>query len=269
MSAGHIELTGSELTTGVLTGLAMCAVLQPAVLYQNFKPWFKQPNLTPGPSPERYLGASIHTFVAMVITGAVLTNVFSHLDFEHNPISEFYGYNNICVLFDSPPSTYISPIFWFFAAYLIVRYAVEDTKRLVQIKHIGAGLRRTSYGANIALVIAAAAFSLCLAVPPEENMIIHTSPFVVLVLAFPLAFVLRSLQDSNRTQFYLAATCSFMAISILKATFTVIALAQIEGYRHVPAEIAQPVDIIWTLMALSAPFLAPIPKIDPFEKQIA
>ena len=40
MSAGHthLELAGSELTAGILTGLAMCAVLQSVVLYQNFKP---------------------------------------------------------------------------------------------------------------------------------------------------------------------------------------------------------------------------------------
>ena len=48
MSAGHthLELAGSELTAGILTGLAMCAVLQSVVLYQNFKPWFKKPHLT-------------------------------------------------------------------------------------------------------------------------------------------------------------------------------------------------------------------------------
>ena len=45
MSAGHthLELTGPELTAGILTGLTMCAVLQSVVLYQNFKPWFKNP----------------------------------------------------------------------------------------------------------------------------------------------------------------------------------------------------------------------------------
>ena len=39
MSAGHthLELTGPELTAGILTGLTLCAVLQSVVLYQNFK----------------------------------------------------------------------------------------------------------------------------------------------------------------------------------------------------------------------------------------
>ena len=88
MSAGHthLDLAGSELTAGILTGLTMCAVLQSAVLYQNFKPWFKKPHLTPMPSPERFLGAAIHSFVAMVFTSAVLTFTFSRLDFDNNPI---------------------------------------------------------------------------------------------------------------------------------------------------------------------------------------
>ena len=83
MSAGHthLELAGSELTAGILTGLAMCAVLQSAVLYQNFKPWFKKPNLTPMPSPELFLGAAIHSFVAMVFTSALLTFTF----YRYNP----------------------------------------------------------------------------------------------------------------------------------------------------------------------------------------
>ena len=93
MSAGHThtynyELTGFDLTAGILTGLTLCAVLQSAVLYQNFKPWFKNPQLTPLPSPERFLGASIHSFIAMVITGAVLTYAFSRVDFDQNPIME-------------------------------------------------------------------------------------------------------------------------------------------------------------------------------------
>ncbi len=269
MSAGHIELAGSELTVGILTGLAMCAVLETAVLYHNFKPWFKKPHLTPSPSPERFMAASIHSFIAMVITGAVLTYTFSRLDFEHNPINDFYGYNNVCILFDTAPSTYVSPIFWFFVAYLIVRYAVEDTKRLMQMKHLSVSLRRASYGANVALVVVAAAFSVCLAVGPEENMVMHTAPFVALVIAFPVIFIMHCLQDQNRTMMVVVSCTVFMAISTVKVIFTLIALLQFENFRHVPAEIARPVDLIWLLLALTAPFLMPTPSIDPSEKQIA
>ena len=269
MSAGHIELAGSELTAGILTGLTMCAVLETAVLYHNFKPWFKKPHLTPLPSPERFLGAAIHSFIAMVFTGAVLTFTFSHLDFEHNPFIDYYGYNHVCILFDSAPSTYVCPIFWFFVAYLIVRFAVEDTKRLMQMKHLSVSLRRSSYGANVALVAVAATFSLCLAIGPEENMVMHTSPFVALMIAFPLIFIMHCLQDQNRTLMVVVACTAFMTVSIVKVIFALIALIQFEDFGPVPAAISQPMDLIWVLMALTAPFLMPVPSIYPSEKQVA
>ena len=271
MSAGHthLELAGSELTAGILTGLAMCAVLQSAVLYYNFKPWFKKPHLTPMPSPERFLGAAIHSFVVMVFTGGVLTFTFSRVDFENNPLIDYYGYNNICLLFDTAPSTYICPIFWFFVAYLIVRFAVEDTKRLMQMNHISVNLRRASYGANVFLVAVAATFSLCLAVGPEENMVMHTAPFIALMIAFPLMFIMHCLQDQNRKVVVVVACTAFMAVSIIKVIFSSIALIRFENFGPVSAAIAQPVDLIWVLMALTAPFLMPVPRIDTSEKQVA
>ena len=271
MSAGHthLELAGSELTAGIFTGLAMCAVMQSAVLYYNFKPWFKKPHLTPMPSPERFLGAAIHSFVVMVFTGAVLTFTFSRLDFENNPIINRYGYNHVCILFDTAPSTYICPIFWFFVAYLIVRFTVEDTKRLMQMRHISANLRRASYAANVFLVAVAATFSLCLAIGPEENMVMHTLPFVALMIAFPLMFIMHCLQDQNRKMIVVVACTAFMAVSIVKAIFSCVALIQFENFGPVPAAIAQPMDLIWILMALTAPFLMPVPSIDPSEKKVA
>ena len=272
MSTGHAhtynyELNGIDLTAGIFTGLALCAVLQSAVLYQNFKPWFKNPQLTPLPSPERFLGASIHSFIAMVITGAVLTYTFSRVDFDQNPIMDFWGYNNVCILFDTPPSTYISPIFWFFVAYLIVRFAVEDTKRLMQMGHISDGLKRVSYGANVFLVAVAAVFSLCLAIPPEENMILHTSPFVALMIAFPLIFVMHCLQDQNRKFIVIVACTVFMIVSLVKVIFALIALLQFENFGPVPAFIARPIDLIWLLLAISAPFVMPIPSANSSKKQ--
>ncbi len=274
MSAGHThtynyELTGFDLTAGILTGLALCAVLQSAVLYHNFKPWFKKPHLTPMPSPEHFLGASIHSFIAMVITGAVLTFTFSRVDLDQNPIIDYWGYNNVCILFDTPPSTYISPIFWFFVAYLIVRFAVEDTKRLMQMKNLSVSLKRASYGANVFLVAVAAIFSLCLAIPPEENMVLHTSPFVALMIAFPLIFVMHCLQDQNRKVIVIFACTVFMVVSIVKVIFALIALLQFEIFGPVPALISRPIDLIWLLLAITAPFVMPTPSINSFEKKIS
>lgn len=274
MSAGHThtynyELTGFDLTAGILTGLTLCAVLQSAVLYQNFKPWFKEPNLKPLPSPRHFLGASMHSFFAMVVTCAVLTFTFSRLDFDHNPIIDYWGYNNVCILFDTAPSTYVAPIFWFFVAYLIVRFAVEDTKRLMQMKHLSLSLRRTSYGANVFLVAVAASFSLCLAIPPQENMVMHTSPFAALMIAFPLIFVMHCLQDQNRKMVVVVACTSFMVVSIVKFIFTFFTLLQLQDIGPIPGVISRPIDLLWLLFAVSLPFIMPTPTVDPLEKNFA
>jgi hypothetical protein len=95
-------------TPGILTALALFLLLEPAVIYLNFKPWFLNPNHPTPPQPERYFKASIHSFLAMVATGAILTTFFSGLDYAHTPLIDWYGYNNICIVFDTKPSTYIA-----------------------------------------------------------------------------------------------------------------------------------------------------------------
>jgi hypothetical protein len=244
-------------TPGIMTALALFLLLEPAVIFLNFKPWFLNPNHPTPPQPERFFKASIHSFLAMVITGAILTTVFSGIDYTHTPLIDWYGYNNICIVFDTKPSTYISPVYWFFVGYLLVRYAIEDTRRVVQLTQIGPIVKAVSYAANVILVLVAAFFSLCLAIGPSDNMFAHTVPFVALVLAFPLVFVMHCLQHQERSPLYIAAVITFTVLSFLNATFILIALVT---HHHLPVGIAQTVDILWLLFALPAPFLTPPPK---------
>jgi hypothetical protein len=243
---------------GIIAAVALFFLLEPAVIYLNFKPWFLNPNHPTPPQPERYFKASIHSFLAMIATGAILTTFFSGLDYSHTPLIDWYGYNNICIVFDTKPSTYISPVYWFFVGYLLVRYAIEDTRRVVQLPHIGPMLKAISYAANVILVLVAAFFSLCLAIGPSDNMFAHTVPFVALVLAFPLVFVMHCLQQKARSPLYIAAVATFAVLSLLNATFISIALIT---HHHLPVSIAQTVDILWLLFALPAPFLMLPPKL--------
>lgn len=247
-------------TPGIITALALFLLLEPAVIYLNFKPWFLNPNQPTQPQPERYFKASIHSFLAMVATGVILTTFFSGIDYAHTPLIDWYGYNNICIVFDTKPSTYIAPVYWFFVGYLLVRYAIEDTRRVVQLPHIGPRLKTVSYLANILLVIVAAFFSLCLAIGPSDNMFAHTVPFVALILAFPLVFVMHCLQHEERAPLYIAAVIIFAVLSLLNATFILTALIT---HHHLPVGVAQTVDILWLLFALPAPFLMPPPKLVP------
>src|SRR5262249_20203987 len=151
---------------GLMTGILLFLLTESAILYGTFKTWFRDPNHPTAPSPERYFHAAIFSFLAMVFTGAILTFGFSRIDLAQGPLMSYFGYNNVCVVFDNPPSTYICPVYWFFVAYLIGRYAVEDTKRFMQLRNIGSGQRALYYGVNVTLVISVALFFITLTINP-------------------------------------------------------------------------------------------------------
>lgn len=236
--------------------IALFLVLEPLVIYLTFKPWFHNPNLRVAPSPERFFHAAIYSFGAMIVTGAILTRFFSGVDMANTPIIRFWGYNNVCVVFDSPPSTYICPVYWFFIGYLLVRYAVEDTKRLLSLGSSSVTEKRVGYAVNVALVVVAAFFSLCLAIRPEDDMVGHTLPFVALLLILPLTSVMHCWVRRDRTTLHVSFVTVYMILSLAKVVFDIYGLST---GTHVPVKLAHPVDIVWTLCAVAAPFLIPPP----------
>jgi len=70
----------------------------------------------------RLLGYS--GFWIVVISGIVLTRFFSDVVLEKSLLVEVFGYNNICVYFDTPPSTYVLPFLWAFTLVLMLTYIV-------------------------------------------------------------------------------------------------------------------------------------------------
>ena len=62
-------------TAGIVVAFVLLLALEPAVIYWNFAPRFKKPNRPESPSPERYFYAAVHSFIAMVVTGAILTRL--------------------------------------------------------------------------------------------------------------------------------------------------------------------------------------------------
>lgn len=241
--------------TGILVAIGMFLVLEPLVLYLTFKRWFHNPN-APLPSPERFFHAAIYSFGAMIFTGAILTRFFSGVDMANNPIIRFWGYNNVCVVFDSPPSTYICPVYWFFIGYLLVRYAIEDTKRLMALGSSSVTEKRVGYAVNVALVLVAAFFSLCLAIRPEDDMYGHTLPFVALLVVLPLTSVMHCWLRRDRTTLHVTFVSVYTLLSFAKVFFDIYGLST---GTHVPVKLAHPVDIVWTLCAIAAPFLIPPP----------
>ena len=194
----------------------------------------------------------------MVLTAAILTITFSGVDIAHSPLVSRFGFNNVCVFFDFPPANYICPVYWFFIAYLVGRYAVEDTKRLMRLGNISAGQEALCYGVNVFLVMSVALFFLVFSISPTVDLIGHTSPFMFLIFTMPSVFLMHYFQQEQRSKFLSAAISVYLALSVIKLAFDIYALS---SGSHVDPAMAQTTDILWLVSTVSAPFVMPAPVV--------
>jgi hypothetical protein len=257
-SAGANGQVGHHFAS-LMAGILLFLLTEPVILYGTFKTWFRDPNHPIPPSPERFFHAAVFSFFAMVFTGAILTFGFSNVDVGDSPLMSFYGFNNVCVVFDSPPSTYICPVYWFFVAYLIGRYAVEDTKRVMRLRSIGVRQKGLSYGVNVFLVVSVALFFVTLSISPTVDVIGHTAPFMFLIVTMPSVFLMHHLQTEQRSGLLTVGLSVYIAAACANLAFDIYAFS---SGSHVPPAIAQSTDILWVLCTVSAPFVIPAPAIN-------
>ena len=125
----------------------------------------------------------------MVIIGGWLTLYHSDVDFQNNPLMHMFGYNNICILFDTYPATYVLPSIWVISFLLLVLYIITSWIRVYQ-KYLLATVSNRSF--TLFTISTTVEFmSLCLfttvfSVTPEESMFFHIAPFTSLILALSL-----------------------------------------------------------------------------------
>jgi hypothetical protein len=127
-------------------------------------------------------------FWVVVLTGIVLTRYFSGLDMESTLLHEVFGYNNICVFFDYPPSNYVLPFLWAITLVLLLMYVTAHWLHMraeVQQGTLSVALYRTLSGLKVFEAFTLIAFSTIFAVSPEgwnRTLYIHTAPFFLLQL---------------------------------------------------------------------------------------
>ncbi|GAB5358670.1 hypothetical protein AAMO2058_000478200 [Amorphochlora amoebiformis] len=131
----------------------------------------------------------------MVIVCVVLTLIFGTKDLDNSVVKFVFGYNNICVYWDYPPSAYIAPIFYSFIMSIFLSWHIAFWLRLrsqASNGGISLWLFRLLTGMKVFEVIVLLCFSLTLAVDPEdeeghdnkvdEKVYIHVFPFIGLQL---------------------------------------------------------------------------------------
>ena len=254
-SGGHGKSVGSihpdaKMIGGIVVGyILFMAFLIIITIFHFFYPWGIE--LKKRVPPETYLYAGIHTLGAMIVTGGILTRFWSEIP-SPSPLEEWYGYNNICIVFDLVPSKYIMPSYWFACGYFITRYAVEDSRRIFRMKELYSTARLYFFLlVNAAVILICAFFALCLAVGPDEDMIAHTTPFLCLIIALPLMYLSHWLRAHQPTSLHTAAVAFYGVVSYVKASLTITALVA----THVPGKYALFIDYLWMGGAVVAPFL--------------
>ena len=73
-------------------------------------------------SPEGLRLYAYVCFWVVVLIGGWLTIYYSDVKFDDNPLIHHFGYNNICIFFDTYPATFVLPSIWVINFLLIVSY---------------------------------------------------------------------------------------------------------------------------------------------------
>lgn len=179
-------------------------------------------------SPEVVRLYAYFCFWVLIIVGAFLTINFADVNYDDNPLINMFGYNNICILFDSFPATYFLPMLWSINFMLLFSYISLSWYRVYQMylfdNYPKANFRIFSIFSifeYIGLIFFSGVFA---ANPHHEGMFLHTIPFTFLIFALSLMGVKNylfyryiaklSLSEKNLGILYLLIHLSLSAIKM-------------------------------------------------------
>jgi len=125
-------------------------------------------------------------FWVVVLTGIFLTTAFGDVNLQETVLMKVFGYNNICVYFDHPPSNYVLPLLWAVTLVLLLCYMAAHWLQMRAEVQEGM-LDRSAYRilSNLKLFEAftLTAFSTSFAVSPDawdQTLYVHAAPFILL-----------------------------------------------------------------------------------------
>jgi hypothetical protein len=125
-------------------------------------------------------------FIAIVLVGFLVTRIFSEHAIHHNTLKDLWGYNNICVFFDHAPATYILPTLYSINLLFISLYFVSSWLRCRSECQANRISKRGFIGYTIITAyefLSFCFFATVFAVSPDENLILHSVPFINLIIA--------------------------------------------------------------------------------------
>eukprot|EP01084_Bolivina_argentea_P164335 285703_1 len=130
-----------------------------------------------------------YVFLLIIIgIGYVLTTIYVDLDPVDNPIYNLYGVNNLCNYLDYAPFTYFAATLWSIDVLFILLYHFCDFFRVYDhyIDHKLISKQFFVIYASLTIFESfAAIWSIqTMATQPEENILVHSIPYFVIMLAW-------------------------------------------------------------------------------------
>ena len=125
-------------------------------------------------------------FISIVLVGLLVTRTFSEHAIHDNTLKDLWGYNNICVFFDHAPATYILPTLYSINMLFISVYFVSSWLRCRSECEANVISRRGFIGYTVITIyefLSFCFFATVFAVSPDENLIMHSVPFINLIVA--------------------------------------------------------------------------------------
>lgn len=193
------------------------------------------------------------------------------VDLEDNAIYNVFGYNNVCVFFDTLPAKYVAV--WLFELTMVfyVCYVISShlAMHLEQKRNTGTYSYRDLILMRVTMGFDILAFTYAVeifAVEPKENFVMHTLPFSALILGIIVCSVRNVLHDLKCMQYEKSSVRCIAAIGrpMEKVYGVLVVLASIwkltVQYRGIvksspPApEWGQLSDSVWLLLAVLIPW---------------
>lgn len=175
-------------------------------------------------SPERYLQAGVHSFLFMIICGWILTvNYVPSSYFETNEIIKKVGFNQICVLFDIPPSVYIMPLYWTCVTFFMMLFSLTSFMRATSL-NISTSCKVCTRISAISLSLGALFMFQTFTINPNVSMVGHASGFLVITIALNLVHICQYWQRETRSTIQLFTTACYVCLTILYVSAAVMSI---------------------------------------------
>ena len=132
-------------------------------------------------TPELWLKATGELLFLTIVLCGIITLAAKPEFLEDNPVRTVLGYNNPCVVWDTPPALYLSTITFSFIVYTTIRYVTTDSQRAALVVDINFCTRRIVYACNLLYAASIATLMLIFVIDPAENVVAHSVIFLQLV----------------------------------------------------------------------------------------